>query len=236
MSNVHKQVQPRHGRWHWTLTILVYLTLPGVTHTCPAPPPGQPLIEVRTSLGTMIIALYDQTPLHRDNFLRRVRSGACDSLLFHRVVPGFTIEGGLSTSFTTPHGQAVPTPEDSIGIDPEFRPGLIHKHGAIGALPATVPGRSHTEGFYIVLGTRYGPHELARFLERRAEHDPAAGYTKAEEEAYATVGGLPHLDGAYTVFGEVVSGTEVLDALAAVACNEWDRPLSDVRMFMRELK
>ncbi len=191
-------------------------------------------------LGTMIIALYNETPMHRDLFLAKVEAGTYDSLLFHRVVPGFAVEGGEPTSKYAAPGVALGLGPDTTGLPLEVLPGLIHKKGALAAAPAgdtpETAKRSHGSRFFIVQGVPYDASELAQVAERNARLGCPFDYTDEDRRTYAELGGQPRLDGGYTVFGEVVEGLEVIDALAKEPCNQWDRPLTDIRMFMRVLK
>lgn len=197
-------------------------------------------MEVRTELGNMIVALYNETPRHRDHFLALVDSGKYDSLLFHRVVPGFVAEGGDLQSKHAPAGTALGQDVDPQGLPAEVVPGLIHKKGALAAAPAgDTPGLAklgHRTRFYFVQGVLYSPAELAEVAERNTRLGSPFAYTATDSSMYATIGGVPRLDGSYTVFGEVIEGQELLDALSRMPCDQWDRPLKDVRMFMRQLK
>jgi len=188
----------------------------------------------------MVVALYNETPLHRDNFLELVRTGAYDSLLFHRIIPGFAIEGGDPSSKYAETGVRLGQVPDTVGIPLEVVPGLIHKKGTLSAAPAgdthDFTGRSHRNRFFIVQGTHYTGEELIEVAERNARLGTPFAYTEEDRLEYSTIGGQPRLDGGYTVFGEVLEGAEVIDALAKQPCNVWDRPLKDIRMFIRTLE
>lgn len=203
-------------------------------------PMKRSLVEVRTELGNMIVALYNETPLHRDNFLQLVRDQTYDSLLFHRIVPGFAVEGGDTASKHAEPGMALGQQPDTVGLPLEIGPGLIHKKGALSAAPAgdapNLAIRSHQTRFFIVQGTPYSSEELVEVEERNARLGTPFVYSDDDRAEYATTGGQPRLDGGYTVFGEVVEGLEVIDAMVKQPCNAWDRPLKDIRMFMRILK
>ena len=222
------------------LTILALLWLPMTPYAQSVSMPKRPLVEIRTSAGNMIVALYNETPVHRDQFLELVQTGAFDSLLFHRVVPGFAIEGGDLSSKHARAGVALGLDTDTIGLPEEIVPGRIHSYGTLAAAAAgdlpELDGRTHRTRFFIVLGNTYAEAELNAVAERNAEAGRRFEYSPEDRQKYATAGGQPRLDGAYTVFGEVVHGLEVLDSLQDVPCNEWDRPMTDIRMFMRVLK
>ncbi|MBK7946309.1 MAG: peptidylprolyl isomerase [Flavobacteriales bacterium] len=203
------------------------------------PAPRRPLVEIRTTRGTMIVALYNETPKHRDNFLRLVREGRYDSLLFHRVIPSFMVQGGDPESRRAPSGTELGQGGPGYGLPAEIRPGLIHKRGALAA--ARQPNNANSDSssgsqFFLVLGNRYLGEELDRVAERNAHMGTPVTYTAEQRKEYALVGGAPHLDGAYTVFGQVVEGLDVIDAIALAPCDARDRPLVDIRAFMRILE
>ncbi|MBP7448532.1 MAG: peptidylprolyl isomerase [Flavobacteriales bacterium] len=199
----------------------------------------RPLVEIRTTFGTMVVALYNETPQHRDNFLELVRNGAYDSLLFHRVVPSLMIQGGDPDSRRAGLDATLGTGDPGYSLPAEIVPGLFHKKGALAAAPlseqAGTEGRTHGSQFYIVHGKTFQPQELDLLAKRNARLGTPVNYTADQRETYAKEGGAPHLDGGYTVFGEVVEGLEVIDALAALPCDTRDRPLKEVRIFMRVL-
>ncbi|MDX9752140.1 MAG: peptidylprolyl isomerase [Flavobacteriales bacterium] len=194
------------------------------------------LVEIRTELGTMVVRLYDETPVHRDNFLRLVREGAYDSLLFHRVVPGFMVQGGDPDSRTARPGQRLGDGGPGHTLPAEVVPGLIHRKGAVAAArlgdDVDPERRSSGSQFYIVQGRPHTADDLDRVVERQVRHGTHVRYTAEDRMDYERQGGAPHLDGAYTVFGQVVAGLGTIDAIAAVPCDQADRPLKDVRMFM----
>lgn len=200
----------------------------------------RPLVQVRTELGTFIIALYNETPTHRDNFLKLVREEAYDSLLFHRAIPGLLVQGGDPESkragITATLGDGGP----DYTLPAEVAPGLVHTKGAVAAVRKSddqnPERRSNGSQFYVVQGKSFQPGELDLVAKRAASFGIPLTYSAEQQERYATQGGAPHLDGAYTVFGEVVDGLEVIDAIAAQPCNGSDRPLTDIRMFMRVLE
>lgn len=240
MAKVCNAKMPRTARASTVLTVLLGLWLPaaGEAQLQDHDPP-RPLIEVRTSLGTMVWALYNETPVYRDHFLARVASGSMDSLLFHRVVPGFVVEGGDPGSRRARPGVALGLDPDSMGLALEVVPGLIHKKGALAAAPAVgaegSADRAHRERFFLVHGVIYDDRELDLVVERKRASGSTFGYTPEDRRIYGKEGGQPRLDGSCTVFGEVVSGLDVLEAITRMACNEWDRPLEDIRMHLRKL-
>jgi cyclophilin family peptidyl-prolyl cis-trans isomerase len=190
-------------------------------------------IKIQTDSGTMIVRLYDSTPLHRDNFLKLVTAGFYDSLMFHRVIPEFMIQGGDPLSKNAPPM----TPLGSGGgdmdrIPAEFRPTLRHKRGVLAAARDNNPEKASSAcQFYIVQGKVMNDAELDMIENRKG-----IKYTAAEREIYKTIGGTPFLDMEYTVFGEVESGYEVIDKIANVARDAGNRPNGDVRMYMQVVK
>lgn len=235
-------------------------------------------VKITTPLGEIVVALYDDTPQHRDNFIRLVNEGYYNGTLFHRVISEFMIQGGDPDS----RGAA---PEAILGVGgptytlpAEILPHRIHKRGALAAArqgdEVNPERRSSGSQFYIVWGKTYNDGQLQQ-LERQlklqaeqqcfqrlaaerkeeimelrrhrdreglqalqeelaakaqAEARLQGGLSEAAREAYKSVGGVPFLDGSYTVFGEVVSGLEVVEAIQQVDTNAQDRPLTDLEM------
>jgi cyclophilin family peptidyl-prolyl cis-trans isomerase len=238
------------------------------------------LVTIKTEMGEMKAILFDNTPLHKENFIKLSKEGFFDSLLFHRVIQGFMIQGGDPNSKTA-------GPEDRLGnggpgytIPAEFDTALFHKKGALSAArlgdQANPERASSGSQFYIVQGQvmpqasiqlnmqalsqcvtdlrrndpdnplnkqledafNEGGDEMfrAKAMELAEELGKATGnklrMSAKEVEVYTTLGGTPFLDGAYTVFGQVIQGLDVLDKIAAVQTAPGDRPVSDVRMFV----
>lgn len=238
MPKIYKSTVRRSAELVAFMTLLTVLWLPlcATAQTTPT----RPMVEVRTRLGTMVVALYNETPELRDRFLSRVKTGELDSLLLHRVVPGFAIEGGDPGSRHATPGVPLGLDPDTVGIPLTLVPGMIHRKGALAAAPAgdtpQLGHRSHHDRFFFVLGVPYTNDELDRIAARNAALGVSFTYSEEDRRIYATEGGQPRLDGSYTVFGHVVLGMEVLDALAQEPCNTWDRPLLDIPMFMRILQ
>lgn len=189
----------------------------------------QTMAIIHTSLGDITVKLYNETPVHRDNFIRLVQEKTYDSTLFHRVIKGFMIQGGDPDSKHATPGQALGMGDLGYTLPAEIKPGLLHKKGALSAArlgDAVNPRRESSAcQFYIVQGRTYTPEEIEILKTRYGVH-----FTPEQEALYTTVGGTPHLDGQYTVFGEVVDGLEVIDKIAAVATDGNDRPLEDIHM------
>jgi cyclophilin family peptidyl-prolyl cis-trans isomerase len=191
-------------------------------------------IEMVTSHGTMILRLSDSTPLHRDNFIRLVKSGYFKNVLFHRVIKNFMIQAGDPESRDAKSGIPLGNGGPGYTIPAEFRPGLFHKKGALAAarMGDDVNPEKASSGsqFYIVQGKVFTDGGLDTLENTRLK-----GYKlpAAHREVYKTLGGTPHLDQNYTVFGELVSGIEVLDSIAATETSkaaDRDRPLKDLKI------
>jgi cyclophilin family peptidyl-prolyl cis-trans isomerase len=195
------------------------------------------LVEIRTEMGTMVVALYNETPIHRDNFLKLVGERAYDGLLFHRVIRGFMVQGGDPDSRNAKPGAALGMGDPGYTLPAEIVPGLVHKRGALAAARlgdrVNPERRSNGMQFYIVEGRTYQPADLDRMVERASHSGDTLVYTQQNKDIYARDGGTPQLDGAYTVFGEVILGEEVIDHIAAVRTDPQDRPLMDIIMTMR---
>ncbi|HLZ89133.1 MAG TPA: peptidylprolyl isomerase [Puia sp.] len=198
-------------------------------------------VAVITTKGTLVIRLSDSTPLHRDNFLLLVKKGYYDSLLFHRVIRNFMIQSGDPDSREGHPGK--PLSQGGSGgpgytIPAEFRPGLFHHRGALGAARTSDdvnPTRASSGSqFYIVQGKRFTDGGLDSLEVTRLK---GRKIPPAQREVYREIGGAPHLDQAYTVFGEVIRGMDVVDSIAAVATSgpPLDRPKTEVRILKMRL-
>ncbi|MCB0787102.1 MAG: peptidylprolyl isomerase [Flavobacteriales bacterium] len=200
----------------------------------------RPLVEIRTEVGIMVVALYNETPGHRDNFLKLVEEGFYDSLLFHRVIPQFMVQGGDPDSRSAGAGSMLGQGGPGYTLPAEIVPGLYHTKGALAAArqadDVNPEKRSSGSQFYIVHGKTFRSNELDMLAQRMARLGQPVEYSEEARQRYATAGGAPHLDGGYTVFGEVVEGLDVIDMIAMQACNASDRPLTDIHMWMRRRK
>ena len=192
-------------------------------------------VLLQTSFGDIILRLSDSTPLHRDNFLLLTKTGFYDSLLFHRVIQNFMIQGGDPNSKTAIAGQVLGNGGPSQKIPAEFRQTLFHKRGVIAAARNDNPEKASSGSqFYIVQGkifTDAGLDSVETYRLKRI-------IPIEQREVYKTIGGTPHLDQTYTVFGEVVKGMETVDKIASVQTSKGadrDRPLQDVKIFKAKL-
>lgn len=189
-------------------------------------------IEITTDYGIIKLMLYNETPLHRDNMLKLVNEKFYDSTLFHRVIKDFMIQGGDPDSKKAAPDAMLGSGDIGYTVQAEFRPELVHKKGALAAARNNNPEkRSSGCQFYIVEGKTLTDSELDN-IEKRT----GTKYTTEQRDAYKTIGGTPFLDQSYTVYGEVYEGLNVVDSISQVATAPGDRPLKDVRMFMKEGK
>lgn len=187
------------------------------------------MIQMETTAGTMVLQLYNETPKHRDNFIKLANEGYYDGLLFHRVIKAFMIQGGDPDSKTATKGQQLGQGGPGYTVEAEINPAIFHIKGSLAAArmgDAVNPEKASSGSqFYIVQGRIFNDNELNSIEMRNGMK-----YSAETRELYKTVGGTPHLDGAYTVFGKVVEGLEVIDAIAASPTAPGDRPLEDVKI------
>lgn len=190
-------------------------------------------ILLETDSGDVRIELYNETPKHRDNFLKLVKSGAYDGVLFHRVIKDFMAQAGDMASKTAKPGQLLGDTPEPYSLPSEIHyPQLLHRRGAIAAArePDNVnPKReSSSTQFYVVWGIKFSDSQLDWAQERLDEHTGGTVKMNPEvREIYKTEGGTPHLDGQYTVFGQVVDGLGVIEKLLQQPVDANDRPLID---------
>lgn len=195
--------------------------------------PSHYYVEITTSKGDGIIKLYNETRMHRDNFVQLVREGFYDSLLFHRVIENFMIQGGDPDSRYAASRQQLGNGGPDYRVTAEITPELIHKKGVLAAARDDNPSKeSSASQFYLVQGRVFNEEALDSLETFRLKGEKL---TPLQREAYSTVGGAPHLDGHYTVFGEIIEGMGLIDSIAAVETDPHDRPLVDERFAMRVL-
>lgn len=236
-------------------------------------------VRIQTTLGDITVRLYDETPLHRDNFVKLAKEGFYDGTLFHRVIKDFMIQGGDPDSKGAPAGKMLGVGGPDYTIEAEIKSGLYHKRGALAAArqgdEVNPERRSSGSQFYIVWGQVYNEGQLRQFskqmemqqmqavfnalakehhdeiMQMRRERNRAglqelqekltaeaeaqvkaqgAGMTDEQRAIYSTVGGTPHLDGQYTVFGEVEEGLDIVEMIQQAATARGDRPVDDIEM------
>jgi cyclophilin family peptidyl-prolyl cis-trans isomerase len=185
------------------------------------------LITLTTSKGTANLILYDETPLHKENFLKLVNEKFYDSLLFHRVIEKFVIQGGDPLSKNAVAGAKLGSGGGELPKIPfEFSPLRVHKKGALAAPSNGNPEKmSNPVQFYIVQGRKLSDEEVSK-----VEKANGIKYTNEQRADYLAIGGYPSLDNKYTVFGEVIKNIELVDIIASVGKDSSDRPEEDIKM------
>lgn len=196
---------------------------------------SQKKVMITTDYGTMVFKLYDKTPMYRDNFIKLVKEHFYDSLLFHRVIKDFMIQGGDPNSKHAKAGELLGEGSLKYTIPAKFDTSLFHKKGALAAAREADAENPQKRGsstqFYIVEGKTYTNNQMDRIEDKLHIKIP-----ENHREIYRTIGGDPFLDMNYTVFGEMISGFEVLDKIAHLPTDENNRPLQNIRMKITLLK
>ncbi len=234
-------------------------------------------VKIQTMLGDIVVRLYDETPLHRDNFVKLVKEGYYDGTMFHRVIKDFMIQGGDPDSKGAPAGKMLGAGGPGYTIEAEIKDNLFHKRGALAAArqgdQVNPERRSSGSQFYITWGQVYSEGQLRQFskqlrmqrvqdafnalaaehrseiIQMRKDRDRtglqelqdrlvaeaekrvgSTGLSDEQIQVYSTVGGTPHLDGQYTVFGEVEEGLDVVEMIQGTATGRGDRPVDDIEM------
>jgi cyclophilin family peptidyl-prolyl cis-trans isomerase len=184
------------------------------------------LITIKTNQGTMMVLLFDETPKHKANFIKLAKDKFYDGLLFHRVIEGFMIQGGDPQSRNAKPDQMLGTGDNGYKLPAEFSPKLFHQKGALAMARDNNPAKQSSGcQFYIVQGRKWSKADLAKQSARAARK-----ITDTQKKVYETMGGAPHLDGSYTVFGQVIHGIEVIDKITSFPRDERDRPEKDISM------
>lgn len=213
------------------LTTLILLLCTTVTFAQTTPKKTmekEHIVAITTDFGTMKVKLYNETHQHRDNFLKLAREGFYDSLLFHRVIKSFMIQGGDPKSKNAPANTPLGSGDVGYTVPAEFNPAFFHKKGALCAARTENPAKASSGcQFYIAQGKVYTNEELDKMGKT---------FTPEQRKAYTTVGGVPFLDMGYTVYGEVTEGLDVLDKIAAVQTAPGDRPVKDVMMKVKVIQ
>lgn len=212
-----------------TFTVLLFLCFSAVF----AAKPKHQYVKLKTEQGECIIMLYDNTPLHRDNFIKLVKKGFYNGTLFHRVIKSFMIQGGDPDSKGAPAGKELGNGDVGYMIPAEFRDSLFHKKGALAAARDDNPEKASSGcQFYLVQGKKFTDPQLDS-LEIKRLHFKLPVW---QREVYKRIGGSPHLDKRYTVYGEVVRGLSLIDTVALVSTDKNNRPLADIKMTVTLLK
>lgn len=198
----------------------------------------QTKVLISTEYGDIKVVLFNETPKHRDNFIKLVKEGFYNDLLFHRVMNTFMIQGGDPDSKNAKEGVILGNGGPGYTIPAEFNSKFIHKKGALAAArqPDNVNPKKESSGsqFYIMQGAKHSKKEVDQITERRNQRrETPINYSEEQYQTYANEGGKPHLDMDYTIFGEVVEGLEVIDKIAAVEVDRRNRPKKDIKMTMK---
>lgn len=213
----------------WIVLLVLFPIL-----TCSAKKEKRSVVRIETTAGIIRVALLDDAPIHRDNFLKLVDRGHYDGTLFHRVIKDFMIQGGDPDSRNAAPGVALGEGDVKYTLPAEFLlPYFYHLRGALAAArqgdDVNPLMRSSGSQFYIVWGKDFkSSSELNKVRDRLEEN--GIEMTRQMYDEYLQRGGAPHLDGTYTVFGEVIEGLDVVFAIQGVATDERDRPLEDVKV------
>lgn len=183
-------------------------------------------LVITTKYGTIKVRLYNETPKHRDNYVKLAQEHFFDSLMFHRCIKDFMIQGGDPDSKHAKPGVQLGEGGLKYTIPAEIQPNLFHKYGVIAAARDNNPEKaSSSSQFYIAVGKVYTDAQLTQM-----EQQTGKKFTDEERKAYTTIGGIPHLDGNYTVFGEVYEGMNLVDSIIKQPTDHNNRPLVDIRM------
>lgn len=189
------------------------------------------VVLISTNKGDIKVKLYNDTPKHKENFIKIVNDGTLEGTLFHRVIKGFMVQGGDPNSKNAGPNDRLGSGSLGYRVDAEFNPKYIHKKGALAAARDNNPAKASSAcQFYLVQGKPQTDVEL-----NGIESSKGFKYTPEQREIYKTIGGAAFLDQGYTVFGEVIEGLEIVDKICAVETAPGDRPLEDIKMSVKIL-
>lgn len=190
-------------------------------------------VEMETNKGTFTLEVYNDVPKHAENFLKLANEGFYDSLLFHRIIPSFMIQGGDPESKNAVDGQMLGNGDVGYKVPAEFMlPKYYHKKGALAAARDNNPEKASSGcQFYIVVGKTFTDAELDQMEARIGQK-----YSEQARKDYKTIGGTPHLDAGYTVYGQIVKGQDVVDAISSMPRNTSDRPAENIRILNVKVK
>lgn len=215
--------------------ILLFLCAFSVLTAFAAKPKNQ-YVRIKTEYGECIVKLYNQTPLHRDNFLKLIKKGYYDGVLFHRVIKDFMIQGGDPDSKNAKPDSLLGEGGPKYTIPAEFNDSLFHKKGVLAAAregdDVNPLKASSGSQFYLVQGKVFTDAQLNSVEEKRLKFK----IPEWQREVYKTIGGTPHLDRNYTVYGEIVVGLDMVDKIAVLPTDKNNRPKQDVKMEITILK
>jgi peptidyl-prolyl cis-trans isomerase B (cyclophilin B) len=220
---------------HYLITLLLTI-FSGTVFSQTVPDTVRRQVLLQTTMGDIRIALFNETPLHRDNFIKLVREGKYDGVLFHRVIKDFMIQTGDLGSVNAKPGEELGETPEKYKVPAEIRyPQIFHRRGMVAAAregDRVNPKReSSASQFYIVYGWNFNEAEIELF-KHKLDSTSGGKHVMPPEvmDAYVRYGGTPHLDGAYTVFGEVLEGMDVVEKIQKVETDPADRPKEDIRI------
>ncbi len=220
---------------HYLITLLLTI-FSGTVFSQTVPDTVRRQVLLQTTMGNIRIALFNETPLHRDNFIKLVREGKYDGVLFHRVIKDFMIQTGDLGSVNAKPGEELGETPEKYKVPAEIRyPQIFHRRGMVAAAregDRVNPKReSSASQFYIVYGWNFNEAEIELF-KHKLDSTSGGKHVMPPEvmDAYVRYGGTPHLDGAYTVFGEVLEGMDVVEKIQKVETDPADRPKEDIRI------
>ena len=220
---------------HYLITLLLTI-FSGTVFSQTVPDTVRRQVLLQTKMGDIRIALFNETPLHRDNFIKLVREGKYDGVLFHRVIKDFMIQTGDLGSVNAKPGEELGETPEKYKVPAEIRyPQIFHRRGMVAAAregDRVNPKReSSASQFYIVYGWNFNEAEIELF-KHKLDSTSGGKHVMPPEvmDAYVRYGGTPHLDGAYTVFGEVLEGMDVVEKIQKVETDPADRPKEDIRI------
>jgi cyclophilin family peptidyl-prolyl cis-trans isomerase len=215
--------------------LLLFILVLGSISAFAAKPKNQ-YVRIKTEYGECIIKLYNETPLHRDNFLKLAKKGYYNGTLFHRVIKFFMIQGGDPDSRNAKPDSLLGEGGPKYTVPAEFRDSLFHKKGVLAAARegdiVNPEKASSGSQFYLVQGKVFTDEQLNSLEEKRLKFK----IPEWQRLVYTTIGGVPHLDRNYTVYGEIVMGLELVDKIAAMETDKNDRPKQDIKMEITVLK
>jgi cyclophilin family peptidyl-prolyl cis-trans isomerase len=189
-------------------------------------------VKIETEYGTIVVMLYDSTPLNTANMIKLAKEHAYDSTLFHRVIPEFMIQGGDPDSKNAKPGQMLGEGGLKYTVPAEINNTYYHKKGALGVARDNTPDKSGSASqFYLVVGRKFNDADLDNLTKRSGRV-----FTPEQREVYKTMGGTPHLDGSYTVFGEIIEGQDIADKISLEPRDKHDRPNKDIRILSLKVK
>lgn len=222
------------------LLVFVFSVLLTSCSSLPLGSQKQQKVLIQTTEGDITLKLYNETPLHRDNFIKLVKAKTYNGVLFHRVINEFMIQGGDPNSKTAAPDVMLGDGDVGYTIPAEFRtPGIYHKYGALAAARQgdnTNPQKASSGcQFYIVTGKKFTDEQLDNLQKNNIlryghANDSTYKFSAQARHDYKTIGGTPHLDGNYTVYGEVLKGMDVVERISKTETNRANRPTKDIRI------